>query len=93
MAIRKQRPPHQAQLPLRAPALQPAPQAPSGILRTCAYCMTRRDTSQLVQIADAFTICADRASCDQRAAASDLYPQRADEQALADHELKAGAIR
>jgi hypothetical protein len=55
--------------------------------------MTRRDTSQLVQIADGFTICADRASCDQRAAASDLYPQRADEQALADHELKAGAIR
>ena len=93
MAIRKQRSPHQAQLPLRAPALQPAPQAPSGILRTCAYCMTRRDTSQLVQIADAFTICADRASCDQQAAASDLYPQRADEQALADHELKAGAIR
>jgi hypothetical protein len=60
--------------------------------RVCAFCATPQPLSALAGVAT-WLQCTDTAACTQRAQASGLYPQLADEQALARHETSAGAPR
>lgn len=69
---------------------RPAPPALTGITRVCSFCMSRQDLSRLAQVADSLQ-CADTGACSERAAASGIYPQREDEQALAARLLSQGA--
>ena len=66
--------------------------APAEVTRVCTFCMSRRPLAELGQVA--YTLqCLDTTACLERARASGIYPQPADEQQIAAREARQGALR
>ena len=92
--LRRDPEPAGSEQPEPVPQPVPAATAPVPVItRTCSFCMSRRPLSELGQGFGAWE-CLDFQACMERAAASGMYPQPAEDwQAIAMREALQGAIR